>query len=71
MAIQTCPRCGQQLRFPDHVGGMLMACPTCGQEFASDFKIAASPKPAVPAGKTKTEQEDAPPKRPGGFSVVA
>jgi DNA-directed RNA polymerase subunit RPC12/RpoP len=34
-----CPKCGQQLRIPGHIGGMLMACPTCGQKFYSDFKL--------------------------------
>jgi hypothetical protein len=36
---KTCPKCGQQLRFPKDVGGMLMACPSCGQKFYSDFKL--------------------------------
>jgi len=36
---KKCPECGQQLRFPKDIGGMLMACPSCGKEFSSDFKI--------------------------------
>jgi predicted amidophosphoribosyltransferase len=36
---KKCPKCGQQLRFPDNIGGILMACPTCGNKFHSDFKI--------------------------------
>jgi len=36
---KTCPKCGQQLRFPKHIGGMLMSCPSCDTKFASDFKI--------------------------------
>ena len=37
--VKTCPKCGQQLRFPDNIGGMLMACPSCGHKFQSDFKL--------------------------------
>lgn len=37
--IKKCPKCGQQLRFPDNIGGMLMACPSCGNKFQSDFKL--------------------------------
>ena len=36
---KKCPECGQQLRFPKNIGGMLMACPSCGQKFSSDFKL--------------------------------
>ena len=36
---KQCPECGQQLRFPKDVGGVVMACPTCGKRFGSDFKI--------------------------------
>ncbi len=36
---KKCPKCGQQLRFPKNVGGVLMACPSCGNEFHSDFKL--------------------------------
>ncbi len=42
--IQQCRKCGQKLRFPLHVGGMLMACPNCGQKFQSDFKLKGSSK---------------------------
>ncbi len=42
----TCPKCGQQLRIPNHIGGMLMACPSCGQKFHSDFKLAGAGKAA-------------------------
>jgi DNA-directed RNA polymerase subunit RPC12/RpoP len=42
--IKTCPKCGQQLRFPENIGGMLMACPSCGNRFSSDFKIGAAGK---------------------------
>lgn len=36
---KKCPKCGQQLRFPENIGGMLMSCPTCGNKFHSDFKL--------------------------------
>jgi len=36
---KKCPECGQRLRFPKNLGGMLMACPSCGKKFHSDFKI--------------------------------
>lgn len=36
---EDCPKCGQRLRFPNHVGGVVMKCPECGQKFHSDFKI--------------------------------
>jgi len=39
---KKCPKCGQQLRFPDNIGGMLMACPSCGNKFHSDFKLGSS-----------------------------
>lgn len=43
---KQCPECGQKLRFPKHVGGVVMACPSCGKRFSSDFKIGQ-------VGKTK------------------
>ena len=36
---KKCPKCGQRLRLPKNIGGMLMACPSCGEEFHSDFKL--------------------------------
>ena len=33
--LKKCPKCGQQLRFPEDIGGMLMACPSCGNKFQS------------------------------------
>jgi len=36
---KKCPECGQQLRFPKNIGGVLMACPSCGHNFHSDFKM--------------------------------
>ncbi|MCK5229704.1 MAG: transposase [Desulfobulbaceae bacterium] len=41
---KKCPKCGQQLRFPENIGGMLMACPSCGNKFHSDFKLGSSGK---------------------------
>ena len=37
--VRECTKCGQSLRFPTNLGGMLMACPNCGQKYHSDFKI--------------------------------
>lgn len=45
--VRACPGCGQALRFPGDIGGMLMACPVCGHHFASPFRLAG---PAAPAG---------------------
>lgn len=47
--VRHCPGCGQALRFPDNVGGVVMACPNCGHRFASTFKLAGAPRPATPA----------------------
>ena len=44
--VQHCPGCGQALRFPENVGGVVMACPNCGHRFASTFKLANTPRPA-------------------------
>ncbi|MDH5297888.1 MAG: zinc-ribbon domain-containing protein [Desulfobulbaceae bacterium] len=71
MTIITCPQCGQQLRIPDKIGGLLMACPTCGQKFSSDFKLAAATAAATTTDREVERQEEKAPKRPGGFSVVA
>jgi sarcosine oxidase delta subunit len=43
-----CPECGQRLRFPKDIGGMLMACPSCGKKFYSDFKLGGTRKMALP-----------------------
>lgn len=53
--VRRCPDCGQALRFPSNVGGVLMACPQCGHRFVSPFKLAgagqaedaATPRPPV------------------------
>ncbi len=39
---KPCPQCGQKLRFPTNVGGIVMRCPSCGKEFHSDFKVGSS-----------------------------
>lgn len=36
---KKCPTCGQRLRFPKNIGGILMVCPSCGEKFHSDFKL--------------------------------
>ncbi len=36
---KRCPKCGQQLRIPKNIGGVLMVCPTCGKKIHSDFKL--------------------------------
>ena len=36
---KKCPKCGQRLRLPKNIGGIVMACPTCGNKFHSDFKL--------------------------------
>ena len=45
--VQECKQCGQKLRFPNDIGGMLMACPNCGQKFQSDFKLKGCNKKSV------------------------
>lgn len=61
--VRTCPDCGQPLRFPDNIGGMLMACPVCGHRFASPFRLAtgtSSPAPASNATFTASRTASAP-----------
>ena len=48
--VRTCPGCGQALRFPPDVGGVLMACPDCGHRFASPFRLAGNAKKPTPQG---------------------
>jgi transposase len=36
---KKCPECGQRLRLPENIGGIVMECPTCGNKFHSDFKL--------------------------------
>ncbi|MEO5349489.1 MAG: hypothetical protein H7836_07585 [Magnetococcus sp. YQC-3] len=37
--VKECQQCGQLLRFPKNIGGMLMACPACGNKFSTDFRF--------------------------------
>jgi len=39
---KKCPGCGQKLRFPTNVGGLVMVCPSCGKKFHSDFKLSGT-----------------------------
>ncbi len=48
---KECPNCGQQLRIPKKVGGILMACPACGHRFSSDFKWGGVGKPQGVLGR--------------------
>ncbi|PID77241.1 MAG: hypothetical protein CSB24_02385 [Deltaproteobacteria bacterium] len=48
---KQCPGCGQRLRIPSRIGGMLMKCPSCGKNFHTDFKLNHQPSP--PAKKTR------------------
>lgn len=47
---KECPKCGQQLRVPKNVGGLLMACPSCGEKFHSDFKLGGARPSSAPRG---------------------
>ncbi|WP_163337163.1 zinc ribbon domain-containing protein [Desulfopila sp. IMCC35008] len=47
---KKCPECGQRLRIPKHIGGMLMSCPSCGKKFHSDFKLGGARQSAAPPG---------------------
>jgi len=51
---KKCPKCGQQLRIPSNVGGMLMACPSCGEKFHSDFKFGGARQSAASSGLLST-----------------
>jgi DNA-directed RNA polymerase subunit RPC12/RpoP len=42
--LKNCPECGQKLRFPQDIGGMLMKCPSCGRQFQSDFTMCVTGK---------------------------
>jgi transposase-like protein len=51
---KNCPQCGQRLRFPKNVGGVLMVCPSCGKKFSSDFKFGSAGHSAAHQGFVKT-----------------
>jgi len=36
---KTCTKCGQQLRIPKYIDGVLMACPSGGKKIHSEFKM--------------------------------
>jgi len=59
--VRHCPNCGQALRFPEGVGGVLMACPACGHRFASSFKLAGTAKSAVPQKAMEAPMAPPPP----------
>jgi hypothetical protein len=45
---KKCRKCGQRLRLPGNIGGMLMSCPSCGAQFHSDFKLSDVPGKTFP-----------------------
>ncbi len=63
-AVRQCPGCGQTLRFPEGVGGVLMACPECEHRFASPFRLAGAARPAVSAAAPIEPAPAAPPAKP-------
>lgn len=81
--VRQCPGCGQALRFPADVGGVLMACPECGHRFASPFRLAGSdpasacravPAPAappVPLAPPPKSLSPAPDKKPVAQNTLA
>jgi len=52
--IKTCAKCGQQLRLPKDIGGMLMECPSCGHTFGSDFRLGGVRKVSAREGLPAT-----------------
>ncbi len=62
--VRRCPDCGQALRFPTNVGGVLMACPQCGHRFASPFKLAETGQPTAAAPPRPAETADTAAPRP-------
>ncbi len=51
---KKCPQCGQKLRFPKNVGGIVMVCPSCGNRFHSDFKVGGIGKNVGQQGVLRT-----------------
>ncbi len=51
--VRHCPGCGQALRFPGNIGGMLMACPECGHTFISPFKLGGTSQTSPEPGKAR------------------
>jgi len=66
---RQCPKCGQALRFPDGVGGVLMACPACGHRFASPFRLGGTAKSAATPAPVKRAPQT--PKAPVALPTVA
>jgi hypothetical protein len=67
--VRTCPSCGQALRFPPDVGGVLMACPECGHRFASPFRLAVAAKTPTPPAPPAAPQLQ-PPQPPATLATV-
>ena len=67
--VRTCPGCGQALRFPPDVGGVLMACPECGHRFASPFRLAGNAKNTTPQVPPAAPQLQ-PPQPPATLATV-
>ena len=53
---KKCPKCGQRLRFPKNVGGLVMACPSCGEKFKSDFKLGGAKRSSVHRRQTPAQR---------------
>ncbi len=69
-SIKNCPRCNQQLSFPENVGGIVMVCPSCGHKFNSNFKLGSvNGHPVSNKRKSKTECNRK--KLGSGLSVIA
>lgn len=72
--VKSCPDCGQKLRFPENIGGMVMSCPSCGRKFYSDFRLNNPHKNPRNERKTNQRPLKAPSrKKPhkGSLNVVA
>lgn len=41
--IIICPECGQKLRIPPGVGGIVLVCPSCKCKIKSDFILSSTP----------------------------
>ncbi len=68
--VKNCPRCDQHLRFPENVGGVVMACPSCGHKFHSDFKLGnARPHPLLNKRNNPNPQKTR--KSGNGLRVIA
>lgn len=68
--LRKCLACGQQLRIPGNIGGMLMACPTCGVTFASDFRLAVGKGPETAAVSKESVGLEVPVRAGSTFQIV-